>query len=82
MPEICRFLGIVITMYFDEHNPPHFHVTYNEYRASIEVESLNVMAGNIPARVRGLVEEWAEMHRHELLEMWKSHDFHKLEPLV
>jgi hypothetical protein len=69
MPEICRFLGIVITMYFDEHNPPHFHVRYNEHRASIEIESLNVIAGTIPARVRGLVEEWAELHQQELLEM-------------
>jgi hypothetical protein len=82
MPEICRFLGIVITMYFDEHNPPHFHVRYNEYRASIEIESLNVLAGKIPARVRGLVEEWAELHREELMEMWQSQNFHKLEPLV
>jgi hypothetical protein len=82
MPEICRFLGIVITMYFDEHNPPHFHVRYNEYRASMEIESLNVIAGKLPARVRGLVEEWAELHRGELLEMWESQDFHKLEPLV
>jgi hypothetical protein len=57
MPEICRFLGIVITMYFDEHNPPHFHVRYNEYRASIEIQTLNVVAGAIPAKVRGLVEE-------------------------
>ncbi|MDD4019724.1 MAG: DUF4160 domain-containing protein, partial [Kiritimatiellae bacterium] len=72
MPEICRFLGIVITMYFDEHNPPHFHVRYNEFRASIEIESLNVMTGRIPARVRGLVEEWAELHRRELLAMWAS----------
>lgn len=82
MPEICRFLGIVITMYFDEHNPPHFHVRYNEYRASIEIESLNVMAGSVPARVRGLVAEWAELHRRELLAMWASQDFHKLDPLV
>ena len=82
MPEICRFLGIVITMYFDEHNPPHFHVRYNEHRASIEIESMNVMAGRIPARVRGLVEEWAELHQHELLEMWESQDFHELAPLV
>jgi carotenoid cleavage dioxygenase-like enzyme len=82
MPEICRFLGIVITMYFDEHNPPHLHVRYNEYRASIEIESLNVMTGRIPARVRGLVEEWAELHRRELLAMWASQEFHKLDPLV
>jgi hypothetical protein len=82
MPEICRFLGIVITMYFDEHNPPHFHVRYNEYRASMEIQTLNVLSGSIPAKVRGLVEEWAELHRQELLEMWESQDFHKIEPLV
>jgi hypothetical protein len=82
MPEICRFLGIIITMYFDEHNPPHFHVRYNEYRASIEINSLNVIAGAIPAKVRGLVEEWAEKHKKELLDMWESKDFHKIAPLV
>jgi hypothetical protein len=82
MPEICRFLGIVITMYFDEHNPPHFHVRYNEYRASMEIGTLNLMAGALPARVRGLVEEWAEQHQQELLEMWQSQDFRKVEPLV
>jgi len=82
MPEICRFLGIVITMYFDEHNPPHFHVRYNDHRASMEIKTLNVVVGYLPARVRGLVEEWAELHRDELLEMWESQDFHKVEPLV
>ena len=82
MPEICRFLVIVITIYFHEHNPPHFHVRYYEHRSFIEMESLNVMTGRIPARVRGLVEEWAELHRRELLAMWASQEFHKLDPLV
>jgi len=82
MPEICRFLGIIITMYFDEHNPPHFHVRYNEYRASFEIKTLNVISGEVPAKVRGLVEEWAEMHKEELLNIWESKDFHKIEPLV
>ena len=82
MPEISRFLGIVITMYFDEHNPPHFHVRYNEYRASIEIQTLNVMNGNIPAKVRGLVEEWAELNRNELLRMWQTQEFHKIAPLI
>jgi len=82
MPEICRFLGIVVSMYFDEHNPPHFHVRYNEYRASFEIETLNVVAGRVPAKVRGLVEEWAERHTNELQEMWSSGEFHKIEPLV
>jgi hypothetical protein len=82
MPEICRFLGIVITMYFDEHNPPHFHVRYNEFRASVEIHTLNILSGDLPAKVRGLVQEWAEPHKQELLEMWESKAFHKLEPLV
>lgn len=82
MPEICRFLGIVISMYFNEHNPPHFHVRYNDYRAVMDIRSLNVLDGQLPARVRGLVEEWAELHREELLSMWNSKEFHKIEPLV
>ncbi|NWG29892.1 MAG: DUF4160 domain-containing protein [Rhodocyclaceae bacterium] len=82
MPEISRFLGIVICMYFDEHNPPHIHVRYNEHRAVMAIENGNVLAGYLPARVRGLVEEWAEMHTAELLAMWESKDFHKIEPLV
>ena len=55
MPEITRFLGIVITMYFDEHDPPHFHVRYNEYRASVDIRTLNIIVGALPAKVRGLV---------------------------
>lgn len=82
MPEICRFLGIIITMYFDEHNPPHFHVRYNEHRASMDINTLNVLSGCIPAKVRGLVEEWAELHKNELLRMWESKEFHKIDPLV
>ena len=82
MPEICRFLGIVISMYFNEHNPPHFHVRYNEYRAVLGIRTLNVMDGHLPARVRGLVEEWAELHQQELHAMWESKDFHPVEPLV
>ncbi len=82
MPEICRFLGIVISMYFDEHNPPHFHVRYNEHRAVIAIRNGNLLDGYLPARVRGLVEEWAEQHSNELLSMWDSKKFHKVEPLV
>jgi len=82
MPEICRFLGIVISMYFDEHDPPHFHVVYNEYRASVSIQTLNILNGSLPARVRGLVMEWAELHREELMTMWENQEFHKLPPLV
>ena len=82
MPEISRFLGIVISMYFDDHNPPHFHVRYNDFRAVMDIRSFNVLDGGLPARVRGPVEEWAELHQTELLEMWASKDFHKITPLV
>ena len=82
MPEISRFLGIIISMYFDEHNPPHFHVRYNEYRASIGINDLNVIVGKLPAKVRGLVEEWAELHASELLKMWDTKEFHSIKPLV
>ncbi len=69
MPEICRFLGIVILMYFDDHNPPHFHVKYNDYKAMMDIQTLNILAGYLPDKVRGLVEEWAELHQQELLGM-------------
>jgi hypothetical protein len=82
MPEISRFLGIIISMYFDEHNPPHFHVQYNEYRAAIDIKNLNVLVGALPAKVRGLVEEWAELHSDELLRMWETKEFHTIQPLV
>lgn len=82
MPEISRFLGIVITMYFNEHNPPHFHMRYNEYRATFDIDTLNISAGSVPAKVRGLVAEWAELHQDELRRMWETQDFYKIEPLV
>lgn len=82
MPEISRFLGIIISMYFDEHNPPHFHAQYNEYRASVDIRNLNITIGSLPAKVRGLVEEWAELHRDELLQMWETKEFHRIPPLV
>ena len=82
MPEISRFLGIVITMYFNDHIPPHFHVRYNEYRATFDVRTLNLSEGSVPAKVRGLVQEWAEPHQEELLDMWNTQEFHKIDPLV
>nr|VFK12792.1 MAG: protein of unknown function (DUF4160) [Candidatus Kentron sp. LPFa] len=57
-------------------------VRYNEYRASMNIQDLNLIDGFLPARVRGLVIEWAELHRNELLRMWKTKEFHRIEPLV
>jgi len=86
MPELSRFLGISVLMYFNEHPPPHFHVRYNEYRASITIEDLKIMEGVLPARVLGLVIEWATLHQQELSGNWKSiqdsGQYQKIAPLV
>ena len=70
MPELCRFLGIIITMYFNDHNPPHFHVRYGEHRAILRIQPLMVLDGSLPPRVPGLVMEWAGIKQQELLENW------------
>ena len=70
MPEISRFFGIVIGMFFNEHNPPHFHARYGEFQAEVEIETLRILEGELPRRVKALVLEWAEEHREELLENW------------
>ena len=86
MPELSRFLGIIIAMYFNDHNPPHFHVLYNEYEAEIDIKSLMVLNGSLPARVLGLAMEWAEIHKDELMENWNSIQitgkYNKIKPLV
>jgi DUF1365 family protein len=71
MPEVSRFLGIIIRMYYNEHPPAHFHVQYNEYMAELDIETLEVMQGKLPQRVLALVLEWATLHRHELRENWQ-----------
>ena len=55
MPEISRFLGIIIRMFYNEHNPPHFHAIYNEFEAEIDINTLEIIAGDFPKRVRNLV---------------------------
>ena len=70
MPEICRFYGIVIYMYIDDHNPPHFHVKYNDYEATIDISD-GVIRGAMPARAWKFVNEWLDLHREELMENWK-----------
>lgn len=86
MPEVSRFLGIVITMYFNDHNPPHFHVRYEEFRAIIGIDPLGLRDGQLPPRVLALVYEWAEMHRAELAENWTTlaatGTFKRIAPLV
>ncbi len=79
MPEISRFFGIVIYIFYMDHHPPHFHAKYNEYEAVIRIDTLSVMAGNLPPRALGLVMEWAIMHQNEILENWNRAE--NFEPL-
>ncbi|MDZ4342651.1 MAG: DUF4160 domain-containing protein [Candidatus Binatia bacterium] len=85
MPEISRFFGIIIAMFYDEHNPPHFHARYGEYRVEIAIDTLSVLVGRLPPRVLGLVIEWAALHRAELLADWelarKHAELKKIAPL-
>lgn len=71
MPEISRFLGIVITMYFSDHPPPHFHVRYGNYRGVITIESPTLLQGSLPPRVYGMVIEWATLYQDNLHENWR-----------
>jgi len=71
MPEISRFFGIVIRMFYNDHEPAHFHAFYGEYEALIEIETLEVYRGELPRRALALVLEWAEVHRAELRSDWR-----------
>jgi hypothetical protein len=79
MPEISRFYGIVIKMYFGDHPPPHFHAEYAEDTAIVDIRTLSIISGSLPQRAMGLVAEWAMLHREELLELWSRAE--RLEPL-
>jgi hypothetical protein len=85
MPEISRFLGIVIYMYFNDHNPPHFHVHYEKYRAIIDIKTLGITDGKLPSKVSSLVVEWGALHKKELMKNWqnikKTGEFSRIKPL-
>ena len=85
MPEICRFFGIIIRMYYDEHSPPHFHAEYGDDEAWININSLAVIHGSLSSRTLGMVIEWASMHQDELRRNWqlakKQQKPEKIEPL-
>ncbi|MFN0316943.1 MAG: DUF4160 domain-containing protein [Burkholderiales bacterium] len=70
MPTICSFYGILIRMFFDDHEPAHFHAEYGGFKAVIAIESLTLIRGKLPRRALDLVLDWAEIHQTELLEDW------------
>jgi hypothetical protein len=84
MPELCRFLGIVIAMYYRDHGPPHFHAIYGDFEITVEIESGKVN-GEFPKRALSHVQEWRQQHRSELLVDWelarRSEPLKRIEPL-
>ena len=84
MPEISRFLGIIILMYYNEHNPPHFHAKYGSYEITVHIES-GIVRGEFPKRVLRAVLDWYDLHKDELLQDWnlavKDQPLNKIEPL-
>ena len=72
MPEICTFYGIVITIYFDDHLPAHFHAEYGGDEVLLNIDTLSVVAGKLSARAMSLVMEWASLHREELKGAWQK----------
>jgi hypothetical protein len=81
MPEVARFYGIVIKVFFGDHPPPHFHAIYGEYNALVSIESLEIIEGDLPTRAQKLVLEWATLYQQDLLQMWNTQEFRTLPPL-
>ena len=86
MPEISRFYGIIIAMFWDDHNPPHFHARYGRHKAALEIRSLRILDGTLPPRALGLVVEWASHHVDELMRNWEearnNKPLQKINPLI
>ena len=84
MPEISRFLGIVIRMHYRDHAPPHFHAEYGEYEISVQIES-GIVEGKFPRRALSAVLEWHQLHRQGLGRNWElareERPLNSIEPL-
>lgn len=83
MPEIARFYGIIIKMFFKpkEHDPAHIHALYNEFVGVFDIHTYEMTEGDMPLRAQQLVKEWLAEHKDELLKMWQTQHIVKLSPL-
>jgi hypothetical protein len=85
MPEISRFFGITIKMFFGDHTPPHFHAEYGDEKAVFDIRNLIMINGSLSSRALGLVIEWASQHQVELLDLWErasnQQELYKVPPL-
>jgi hypothetical protein len=80
VPEVSRFFGIIIRMYVDDHDPPHFHAMYAEDEAQVGIEPITILNGSMPKRAASMVFEWAALHQRELMRNW--HRLHNAEPVA
>ena len=69
MAELCRFCGIIIAMFADDHNPPHFHIRYGDYDAIITIDS-GIVKGNMPSKELKMIFKWMDDHKEELKDNW------------
>ena len=83
MPVLSNFYGIIIKMYFQqsEHNPPHIHAIYGENGGIIDINTGEMLEGDLPIRALKLAQEWIKENKHILLEMWNTQKFKKIKPL-
>lgn len=83
MPEICRFYGIIIKMFFKpkEHEPSHIHALYGEHVGVFDLKTMEMTEGDLPNKAQELVKEWLNIHQLELQKMWDSQAIGKLPPL-
>jgi hypothetical protein len=88
MPELSRFHGIIVRMFWEPevaHHRPHFHAVYQDDAVSVAIDIIEVLAGGLPRRQQRLVEAWAELHQQELLEAWQAmqarQPYNKIEPI-
>jgi hypothetical protein len=86
MPRISEFYGIIIELYWSDHNPPHFHARYGDHRVEIDIRTLGALRGWLPPKAMALIVEWAASHQDELLTQWERARNHepldKIEPLL
>lgn len=83
MPALSQFYGIIIRMFFQQadHNPPHVHAIYGGDVAEFDIQTGEILEGKLPPKAESMVQEWLELHRAELLEIWETQNFKKIEPL-
>jgi len=81
MPIIARFYGILIKMYFKEHGVPHIHAIYGEFNGVFDIQTCEIIEGDLPSRAERMVREWTQNYQAELLEMWETQQFKQLSGL-